>query len=296
MRTNFDANGIILMGGTCRLVELETKNVSCMPTPSTIRAQAASAVDWNKRYVFVFGGIRMLPSPHTLERFDISDITSREIECFDIESKTWIPVETRLPIPISRASAVAVRDGKILICGGYDKYTGYLTACMEFDTSTHEVSVLPRIWIARASHAIVNYRGRVIIIGGVDGTDKQIDECEQYTPSINQWDFFAPIAPPYDWRECDATVCDDRIFVCSRRVNQGIYLMYDGTAWRHIMSPRWTSSSPVSIYTIFIWLGRACAIDLNRNEMATYYTEEKKWIISPFNLYISTTDVMFIVF
>src|ERR1700686_5346550 len=100
-------------------------------------------------------------------------------------SGTWAPVA---PMSSARAgaSAVLLKDGRILITGG-DAGSGALASADLFNTDG-TISPAPPMNIARSGHlSLVLQDGRVLVAGGTTSGGGAINAAEIYDPVANSW-------------------------------------------------------------------------------------------------------------
>lgn len=109
----------------------------------------------------------------------------------------------------SGATATALRDGRVLVAGGYDRRvvqlpnpTGQPFCCIDvqilpqtstelFNPSTATWTAGPRLAHGRFDHQVVTLKdGRILIVGGTDNADnpsRPLDSAELFDPSAGKW-------------------------------------------------------------------------------------------------------------
>lgn len=130
---------------------------------------------------------------------------------FDPRAKGWC----EMPAGNSRrylcGAAVVLRE-TLLVMGGYDGESHVPLNTMEaLDLRTKKWSVLPRMPTRRADFATVELHGRVVVIGGWDGS-RVLDEVLMYNPLTKLWTKLPPMLERRNG--CAASVLlDGRIIV-----------------------------------------------------------------------------------
>ncbi|KAH6947402.1 hypothetical protein HPB50_018807 [Hyalomma asiaticum] len=84
---------------------------------------------------------------------------------------------------------VAVLQGKIYVCGGYDGAT-FLQTTEAFDPVTQQWQFVAPMNVTRSRVALVANCGRLFAVGGYDGVSN-LSTVEIYDPEADQW---TPIA------------------------------------------------------------------------------------------------------
>jgi N-acetylneuraminic acid mutarotase len=91
-----------------------------------------------------------------------------------------------LNVPRAAHSAVALRDGRVLIAGGFDSWSKATESAEIYDPATGKWQMTGSLNHARAQHtATLLADGRVLVAGGVDSAD--LDSAEIYDPRTAVW-------------------------------------------------------------------------------------------------------------
>lgn len=98
------------------------------------------------------------------------------------------------PMEVARAShtATRLRDGRVLIAGGFDDQGGTETSGELFDPESGAFSPTGSMSVARNSHtATLLHDGRVLMVGGYDAQGERLSTAELYDPATGR---FTPTA------------------------------------------------------------------------------------------------------
>ena len=113
-----------------------------------------------------------------------------------------------------QASATVLADGRVLFAGGSSGPDAPATASAQlFDPKTGDVRSTGSLTSSRMDHAAVRLLdGRVLIVGGVDSSDKEQPSAEIYDPSTGRFTKTGSPGTAIGW--CDAVLlADGRVLV-----------------------------------------------------------------------------------
>lgn len=110
-------------------------------------------------------------------------------ELYDPATETFTLVPNRLPLSIAGQTAVTLKDGRILLAGGYDydnEYWVSVNIATIYDPGTNRFTQTGSMVSPRRMHcATLLNDGRVLVAGGKDATD--YDTAELYNPITGAW-------------------------------------------------------------------------------------------------------------
>jgi N-acetylneuraminic acid mutarotase len=96
-------------------------------------------------------------------------------------------------------TATLLPNGKVLIAGGHDGTSTYLTTAELYDPATGLWSATSPMHFARAGHrAILLNNGLVLVMGGRDGTTR-LDSAELYNPGERTWTITGSLNVPREY-------------------------------------------------------------------------------------------------
>jgi Kelch motif protein len=114
-------------------------------------------------------------------------------------AELYDPVEGGLaetgPMTLARAShcAALLKDGTVLIAGGYDYFFAPLAAAEIYDPSSGKFQRIADMAHARAGcSAIRTPGGRVVVVGGVGDYNRPVIDVESYDPAQRRFDPLVP--------------------------------------------------------------------------------------------------------
>ncbi|OJH33526.1 Kelch repeat-containing protein [Cystobacter ferrugineus] len=117
--------------------------------------------------------------------YGIPYITSQS-QLYDPETGTWSEVESDLKFRIY-PTATLLYSGKVMVTGGYFPFLSSepVDTVTFYDPATNSWSDGPSLPHGRLKHHAVRlYSGRVMVLGGVQGSDTSVDV---YDPYLDQW-------------------------------------------------------------------------------------------------------------
>lgn len=117
-------------------------------------------------------------------------------EIFDPVTNKWTLTDT-LKSKRAGHTMTKLKDGRILVTGGFNEESLFINKCEIFDPGTNKWTLVDSLNIARNDHsAILLLNGNVLIAGGKDGvnpTDPWLSSCELYDPEKNEWTVVEPL-------------------------------------------------------------------------------------------------------
>jgi N-acetylneuraminic acid mutarotase len=112
------------------------------------------------------------------------------VEVFDPKSNTWRQTSP-LPMPLYTHAASLLADGRVLVTGGFSSSADSapsLDVAFTYDPATGQWSTAAPLSAARAEHTMLRFPdGRVLAMGGVDGSNNVLRTSEIYDPVANTW-------------------------------------------------------------------------------------------------------------
>jgi len=132
--------------------------------------------------------------------FSIGGYEEKRCELFDPDIETWTMTDSLQTMRITGQSTTELKDGRILVCGGYrdsavvntGKYI-YLSACEIYDPVTGKWSCAASMNIARSDHTATLLTDGTVLIAGGYGNTLELSSCEIYNPANNTWTVTAPL-------------------------------------------------------------------------------------------------------
>ena len=148
--------------------------------------------------------------------------------------------------PRAYASAVALANGKILVVGGFDRFSPDLMNEQSelIDPATGNVTLLPQPLLGRVHQSITSaWEGLVIVAGGVEWHEtywSPVDRVDVYRPSQNGWVLGAPLKHPRSDHGATA-LQDGRVLVTGGNANTNLLA---STEIYNPRTDRWTDAAP----------------------------------------------------
>ena len=109
------------------------------------------------------------------------DVVSRNVHRYDTKSCVWRR-RAKMPSPC-HGGAVVTLHGHLYVVGGYEG------VCLRYDSATDHWSVLqkPLLLHRCAPAAAVEWKGRILLAGGVCRDDTITSFIGQYDPATGEW-------------------------------------------------------------------------------------------------------------
>ena len=148
----------------------------------------------------------------------------RSCEFLDVGQEQWVLVDAEMITRRALTCATLLDHNTAVICGGRDG--GHeMTSCEKFDLITRTFSPFPDMLEPRSVHAVVNYNGNIVAIGG----GRAMNTCEQFDIHVWKWIPFASINTLR--AGFAAAVIENKIYLagCGSSVE-----VYDGSAWSFV--------------------------------------------------------------
>ena len=149
--------------------------------------------------------------------------------------------------PRAYASAVALSNGKILVVGGFDRFSPDLMNEQSelIDPATGSVTLLPQPLLGRVHQSITSaWEGLVVVAGGVEWQEtywSPVDRVDVYRPSQNGWVLGAPLKHPRSDHGATA-LQDGRVLVTGGNANTNLLA---STEIYNPRTDRWTDAAPM---------------------------------------------------
>ncbi len=160
--------------------------------------------------VFVFGGIRQY-SP-SLE-------LARDCEIFDQKTNSWHS-GTSISIPRFAHTATLLPNGSILIAGGLDSNSHFLSSCEIYNPTCNEFKDCSELHFPHAFHtATLLADGTVLITGGIDNSGAT-SETEIYDYRTDKWVILPPLSIPR-FKHTSTLLPSGDILICGGVSTQG---------------------------------------------------------------------------
>lgn len=147
---------------------------------STARSNHTATLLGNGR-VLIAGGYNASGPP-----YDIPALSSAEF--YISSTNTWSPAPS-MSTPRRRHSATLLKNGRVLVAGGYhDNFGGCLNTTEIYDPLANSWSMAASMVAPRCGHtATLLQDGRVLVVGGAAGDYYYGGPEEVYDPSTNAW-------------------------------------------------------------------------------------------------------------
>ena len=164
-------------------------------------------------------------------------------EIFDPVERTFQVTGSAAPRDLRGAAATTLRDGRVLITGGYGENLKSSGSAMLYDPRSATFVELPQMSAARSNHAsVVLADGRVVLIGGAS-------DVANSTPSEPSVEFFDPaslhsspdrIRPGYGFRRCSRFPMAPTGCWCLARASAFLRscLTFRPSCWKRLQSRR----------------------------------------------------------
>ena len=149
--------------------------------------------------------------------------------------------------PRAYASAVALANGKILVVGGFDRFSPDVMNPQSelIDPATGNVTLLPQPLLGRVHQSITSaWEGLVVVAGGVEWHEtywSPVDRVDVYRPSQNGWVLGAPLKHPRSDHGATA-LQDGRVFVTGGNANTNLLA---STEIYNPRTDRWSDAAPM---------------------------------------------------
>ncbi|MEP6989600.1 MAG: kelch repeat-containing protein [bacterium] len=219
-----------------------SQTTATTPTASTIELAGRMRVARSVATATAIGGHRMLIAGGMTE----GGGALREFEIFDA-STNRIVASGDMDRARHSHSATRLRDGRVLILGGYDG--SYLKSAAIFDPRTGRFSDAGAMNVGRSGHtATLLHDGTVLIVGGVGDRWSFLSSAEVYDPRTRR---FVAVAPMNSARESHTATLlpDGRVMIAGghrdRRENIVVYAsteVYDPARRRFSAGPMLTTA------------------------------------------------------
>jgi hypothetical protein len=138
-------------------------------------------------------------------------------EVFDPATSNFTALAAPMGSWRSDGRAVALRDGRVLITGGYGQNDIAQFTAEVFDPATGQFTYVADMLNRRARHVMAPLAdGRVLVAGGVNDKQRQLASAEVYDPVANRWDPVTGNASEMTtvrWGGVAATLGDGRVLV-----------------------------------------------------------------------------------
>jgi len=132
------------------------------------KSYASCAVALNTTHILLAGGYQ-----------------SRDVRVLDVTTDTWTNWPD-LPYLMYYHSCIKTEDG-VLLAGGLNQnpFMGGFSVLM--DIRNGETEVVGTLNVPRQNHKIVEYKGKVMAVGGSDRKGRQVDLIEEWIPETKLW-------------------------------------------------------------------------------------------------------------
>lgn len=131
------------------------------------------------------------------------------IEVLDTTTGQWRLSEVRLPEGLASFEAAAMGTD-IYVFGGLDARSRPSDFAAVLDTETGDWRRLPPLPVARYSHTVTAYDGRIHVIGG-EGAAGTVEQVDVFDPTTRSWSRGTPM--PHARGSHDAVAADGVIYV-----------------------------------------------------------------------------------
>jgi len=205
------------------------RQVAAMPEPLA-RPATATGRDGN---IYLFGGVG-------------ATAVSNATFIYHPRTNTWTE-GANMPTAREGAQAIALPNGRIVVIGGESRgMSGGCTADLcqdgtvystveEYAPASNTWRMLAPLMTPRYRFAAAFYRGRIYVLGGVDGREV-LSRVETYDPRTNAWGYAAPLPQP-ERAPAAAVAPGGRLIVMggdNGNSQTGLYnntFTFDGTNW-----------------------------------------------------------------
>lgn len=112
---------------------------------------------------------------------------NRSAERYDPGADRWMDV-TFLPEARCAHSATLLRDGRVLVAGGFHELPAVLATAWIYDPGTDRWTAVAPMAAGRRNHAaILLGNGQVLVVGGLDATGAALASAEVFDPATGSW-------------------------------------------------------------------------------------------------------------
>src|SRR5581483_2453527 len=96
---------------------------------------------------------------------------------------SWVATQNMVQIPRTAAPAVTLPNGKVLVAGGNNPFSGRTTECELYDPTTGTWSVTGAMNFARSAHTLTLLPDGTVLAAGGNGNN----DAETYDPATGAW-------------------------------------------------------------------------------------------------------------
>lgn len=155
------------------LVDPVFKTLASMATP---RATHISA-NLPSGDVLVAGGVSEWWNPTTLS----------SAEVYKVSSNSW-SATSPMNVPRSFHMAASLKDGRVLVAGGFDAQGNVVSSAEVYDPATGKWKLVAPMPSARAAGAVMRMPdGRIMLAGGLDANESSTQSVVAYHSGTNTW-------------------------------------------------------------------------------------------------------------
>lgn len=185
-----DNGRVLVVGGfnvrSCELFNPETEKWTLIDSTVDKRYWLFTATKLKSGKVLVSGG-RYYGNGYK------GIVTQKSCELFNPETNKWALTDS-LKVGRDSHTATLLKNGKVLVVGGYDLYGNELKSCELYDPETNIWSYTDSLKEERRDHlAVLLPDGKVLVTGGKNSresggyTGKWVTSVEIYDPETNKW-------------------------------------------------------------------------------------------------------------
>lgn len=177
---------VLAIGGnyynkTCEIFNIKKESWSLTDSMKTKRTYGYTATLLNNGDVLVIAGF--------YQTVGVSKyLDSNEI--YSIVDSCWHQVDTTFK-PRANHTATKLKDGRVLITGGFNNTDKELAECEIYNPDTKKWSLAAPLNKARCNHSATMLKdGKVLVTGGqnyLNPTDPWLNSCELYDPEKDAW-------------------------------------------------------------------------------------------------------------
>ncbi|MCG8462419.1 MAG: DUF1929 domain-containing protein, partial [Holophagales bacterium] len=171
------------------------------------------------QYLEAYNRLHLLPDGKIFQSGHLPDTYT-----YDPISRTWAFVDTtNLNRPRGNGSSVRLQDGRIMIVGGEDKILYFNSAeIIDLTQPNPQWQNIASMSANRAfTDAIVLPDGKVLVVGGDEGSGQDLLVPELYDPGAGTWTNMAPFTIPRGYHSTTLLLPDARVILSGGEGNGG---------------------------------------------------------------------------
>ncbi len=202
----------------------------------------------------------------------VDDISNPALTCLGL-SRSFVLLPGRLPFSSTLPGVAALKDGRILVCGGGQgnlNAGGATRKTALFDPLTYTWKRGPDMLHDRGAHVTVRLKdGRVLVCGGADTAKRVLSSAEIYDPSTNRWSYTGSMTTPRVGHR-GVLLPDGKVLVCggTKDVSDVMKAITGALKSAEIYDPatgRWTRTADMKVirfgHTLTLTGSRAVAAE-----------------------------------